>query len=1523
MNRFKDENECIFCPTLGVELHSPKDNDSFECIIKASKIRNDEKIISLKDKPLQDIFYHSDCRKKFVHRKTLQNIDLNLQGQSKQKVEKRPCDGVKKIPLKKQCIDSLATQILPNCCIFCSKDKYLPGTRNRESLCSSYELKSDRKVAIEKLDDKILNVCSVSNFPAIQAKYHKSCYKEYTRTEKDQNNTDKGKSNDEDDNCCINVAIKLACNQYRVEIMSRCEITDLHEIRKMAQEHIDKNLSETQVRYIRKKIRSDLDNEVDFILSPCKQKCYALPKHISKEQLFKEVLKLSETGPDPNFAVIGKCASQIRAEIKCMEPDKTWPPNPNLICDENINLPKTLQKFLYSLILPEKDVSLKGLIKLKAIAQDIIFTVSNGAVIPPKHMLLTRSVKTLTGNVELVKILNRFGHGISNTKLYELDTAFCRKKIKDTDGLLGIPAEILPGIPTHLAYDNIDRREETLDGSGTSHRVNGIIIQPRVPTVTQNQTSRSIKKVKTLKVQESDIQLPVYHPVRRTGPIVAQANVQDSGDVEKEGLYKNRLWILSRKNNVNADCEQSTPSWTGFNINTRDQDVKTDKIGYLPTINAPATSIVTVNAIMENALAICEYLELEEIAVCFDQSLYAKASEIKWGSPNKFSRIVITMGVFHTINTLMGIIGKRFQDSGLRDLAVEAGILSEGSVDQVLDGRHYNRGVRLHKLLYEALYRKLLESFPRWFEENFPNNIESFQTLLNEKLKQPLDAHGMRMLFVDSDFIEFNGYFEEYLMFLRNDNGDLSKYWMNYLDMVEILLGLIRASREGNWNLHLLMIEKMIPYCFAYDRINYSRYLPFYLSDMKRLQEEHPNLFHYFSELGGFSAQIGNQNSFGRIPIDQTIEETANKDTQTPGGTKGFSLQPNAVFKYYLSAEYRSIFLRNLRDMVDSHSTSIKHKDLTPARIKKDETDVNSLYNLIGSIWTDPFSRRNVLSSLSTGKTLPDTYRSDLLNADTKGLEAYKKFQERMIPGEVCKKIHEPIKKLSLKTFSETRKRKIVKTKNKVIELKADTALFGHMLLVAQSRNLHMKTVLSHTLGPIPFSIGKPDGELASTNKAEIAKPIESLAPSQTPLLENSATIIDGMPLVYRVSGKNLTFGQISKSIFQLALREGKHSKRIDVVFDVYKEDSIKTSERSKRGSSETFLVEEILPDQKIRHWDQILSSSKCKTRLIEFFFNDWRKPWFSQKLQDKSFLVTSGTKCVEICAKSNIECSRLECTQEEADSRLLLHAYDAAKYHDSVILVSRDTDVLIIALSVSNSIPNLYLNKSSSHLESYIDINGLATVLGEEVARALPGYHSYSGCDTVSCFVGKGKKVGFKLLKTDERVRECFGRLGESWDLSSDLFDELNRFTCLLYAPNTTCTSTNDLRYELFRLKNGKILSGQIPPCEDALRLHAERANFQAAIWRRCLEKSPEIPSPYGKGWLKKGNSIEIQWITGPPAPDAILEFLSCKCKKNCKLPTCQCMKNNLRCTAACILENCNNFGQNKEIAESDYDSD
>ena len=51
---------------------------------------------------------------------------------------------------------------------------------------------------------------------------------------------------------------------------------------------------------------------------------------------------------------------------------------------------------------------------------------------------------------------------------------------------------------------------------------------------------------------------------------------------------------------------------------------------------------------------------------------------------------------------------------------------------------------------------------------------------------------------------------------------------------------------------------------------------------MSQLHTTHPDVHAEFME-GGFSIQFGSNNPFRRIPVDQTIEETMNTDTQTPG----------------------------------------------------------------------------------------------------------------------------------------------------------------------------------------------------------------------------------------------------------------------------------------------------------------------------------------------------------------------------------------------------------------------------------------------------------------------------------------------------------------------------------------------------------------------------------------------------------------------------------------------------------------
>ena len=94
----------------------------------------------------------------------------------------------------------------------------------------------------------------------------------------------------------------------------------------------------------------------------------------------------------------------------------------------------------------------------------------------------------------------------------------------------------------------------------------------------------------------------------------------------------------------------------------------------------------------------------------FDQALSAKATEVVWKHQVKYKCIVLRLEVFHTICILLASIGRRFQDAGVRDLCVEAGVVADSSVAAVMEGRNYNRTV-VHKLLNEALMRLAWKGF--------------------------------------------------------------------------------------------------------------------------------------------------------------------------------------------------------------------------------------------------------------------------------------------------------------------------------------------------------------------------------------------------------------------------------------------------------------------------------------------------------------------------------------------------------------------------------------------------------------------------------------------------------------------------------------------------------------------------------------------------------------------------------------------------------------------------------------------
>ena len=121
---------------------------------------------------------------------------------------------------------------------------------------------------------------------------------------------------------------------------------------------------------------------------------------------------------------------------------------------------------------------------------------------------------------------------------------------------------------------------------------------------------------------------------------------------------------------------------------------------------------------------------------------------------------------------------------------------------------------------------------------------------------------------------------------------------------------------------------------------------PFTTPKMTRPSTDHP-VVHVQLENGRFSVKLGRQNPFGRILVDQIIEETINKDTKTPEGSKGFSLKPAALSRYYLTVEYRSTCLKQPRELTDIKPPGFSHHDLKSSRITKNEQAVQSLVDLM------------------------------------------------------------------------------------------------------------------------------------------------------------------------------------------------------------------------------------------------------------------------------------------------------------------------------------------------------------------------------------------------------------------------------------------------------------------------------------------------------------------------------------------------------------------------------------------------
>ena len=211
---------------------------------------------------------------------------------------------------------------------------------------------------------------------------------------------------------------------------------------------------------------------------------------------------------------------------------------------------------------------------------------------------------------------------------------------------------------------------------------------------------------------------------------------------------------------------------------------------------------------------------------------------------------------------------------------------------------------------------------------------------------------------------------------------------------------------------------------------------------------------------------------------------------------------------------------------------------------------------------------------------------------------------------------------------------------------------------------------------------------------------------------------------------------------------------RIDIVWDQYWPNSIKSSTRQNRG---TGVRTKVSPHTKMpKNMKNFLLVSENKTELFDYISQVVEEHNFPE---GKSVFITKGQEVISKNTDHEMEI----CTHEEADTRIMVHILHAIQQGAKKIIVRTvDTDVLVILigqffyLQHLCSLIDLWIAFGVGKNYCFYSINHIALYLGERTPNALPMFHAFTGCDTTS-FFRKGKKIAWQSWKSCLSVTDAF----------------------------------------------------------------------------------------------------------------------------------------------------------------------
>ena len=413
----------------------------------------------------------------------------------------------------------------------------------------------------------------------------------------------------------------------------------------------------------------------------------------------------------------------------------------------------------------------------------------------------------LTKNKELIEFLYKHEIDISYKSVLMLRDFWTYNDLTNPHFC---PVEISEGSPCVVVVDNDDFESDTLTGDATAaYRTNVMFIQPEDLQVKPGDiNNRYVEKTVIAQTIEHNKLSTFQGSERKDLPIRQKTTLPTPYEKVTSNQRTNAvIHTLLRGNMINGrpdPTEQAIPSFSGFQASIS-TPIQQSKAYYHHTNPRPPRKVVCYD-IMYKLSAMIKEKDIPFLVLVGDYPVYAFFLELKTAHPVLYADIIPNLGAFHMQMSFLSAMNKRFMGSGISEVLVAAGVIQSG-VDQAMKGQHFNRIMRCHSLMREMLLELLLQEHNFKITDGEKDKLNNLGNTLRDSLDRKKD-HDVLEKLIHSRVQE---------MFDEAEVSSMARYWISYINMVDILFMNVYACRTQDWHDFLSSMYMMLPWMKIYD----------------------------------------------------------------------------------------------------------------------------------------------------------------------------------------------------------------------------------------------------------------------------------------------------------------------------------------------------------------------------------------------------------------------------------------------------------------------------------------------------------------------------------------------------------------------------------------------------------------------------------------------------------------------------------------------------------------------------------